>query len=180
MNEPDPALVWAARGGDVDAFGQLVRAYQADVWRLSLYLLRNREAADDVTQECFVRAFRFISTYKGRSKFTTWLLSIARNCAVDEVRRSGRRKRIEQGLRAESSEVSRDLTSGIEVREALAELPMELREPVVLIDMLGLSYLEVAHVLRLPVGTVKSRVHRARTTLADRLSDVDVEVSGEG
>jgi RNA polymerase sigma-70 factor, ECF subfamily len=180
LNEPDPALVRAARGGDVDAFGQLVRAYQADVWRLSLHLLRNRTAADDVTQECFVRAFRFISTYKGRSKFTTWLLSIARNCAVDEMRRSGRRRRIEEEVRAETTERSHDPTSGIEVREALAELPMELREPVVLIDMLGLSYLEAAQVLGLPTGTVKSRVHRARTTLADRLGDADIEVPGEG
>jgi RNA polymerase sigma-70 factor, ECF subfamily len=179
LNEPDPALVWAARGGDVDAFGQLVRAYQADVWRLSLHLLRDRSLADDVTQECFVRAFRFMSTYKGRSKFTTWLLSIARNCAVDEIRRSGRRRKIENELRDTTSHSTSEPVSGIEVREALAELPMELREPVVLIDMLGLSYLEVAQVLRVPAGTVKSRVHRARTTLARRLTDDDVEVTGE-
>jgi RNA polymerase sigma-70 factor (ECF subfamily) len=179
LNEPDPAVVWAARGGDVDAFGELVRAYQADVWRLCLHLLRDRTAADDVTQECFVRAFRFIATYKGRSKFTTWLLSIARNCAVDEMRRSGRRKRVEEEIRDTTTRSPSELVSGIEVREAVAELPMELREPVVLIDMLGLSYLEVAQVLRMPAGTVKSRVHRARTTLARRLADPDIGVTGE-
>jgi RNA polymerase sigma-70 factor, ECF subfamily len=179
LNEPDPAVVWAARGGDVDAFSQLVRDYQADVWRLCVHLLRDRAAADDATQDCFVRAFRFITSYKGRSKFTTWLLSIARNCAVDEMRRSGRRRKIEKELQTTGAGRSPEHTSGIEVREALQELPIELREPVVLIDMFGLSYVEAGSVLGTPTGTVKSRVHRARMTLARFLSEPNFEVTGE-
>ena len=180
MNEPDPAVVWAARGGDVEAFSELVREYQADVWRLCLHLLRDRPAADDATQDCFVRAFRFIKTYKGRSKFTTWLLTIARNCAMDEMRRSGRRRRIEQELEAATPRNATEHVPGIEVREALLELPVDLREPVVSIDMLGLTYADVAAVLGVPTGTVKSRVHRARTTLAERLSEPQMGASGEG
>lgn len=179
MNEPDPAVVWAARGGDVDAFAQLVRDYQADVWRLCLHLLRDRAEAEDATQDCFVRAFRFITSYKGKSKFTTWLLSIARNCAVDEIRRGGRRRRIEQELQVSSPGGSPEQTSRIEVREALQHLPAELREPVVLIDMLGLSYAEAGRVLGTPTGTVKSRVHRARSSLARFLGEPDIEVTGE-
>jgi RNA polymerase sigma-70 factor, ECF subfamily len=179
LNEPDPAVVWAARGGDVDAFAQLVRDYQADVWRLCVHLLRDRAAADDAAQDCFVRAFRFITSYKGRSKFTTWLLSIARNCAVDEMRRGGRRRKIEQELQVSGAGPSPEHTSGIEVREALEHLPVELREPVILIDMLGLSYVEAGQVLGTPTGTVKSRVHRARTALARFLGEADIEVTGE-
>lgn len=179
MNEPDPALVWAARGGDVEAFGRLVRDYQADVWRFCMHILQNHSVADDATQECFVRAFRFMKTYKGRSKFSTWLLSIARNCAMDEMRRSGRKRRVEQELRATRSPGTEELATSLEIREALAELPAELREPVVLIDILGLSYAETAAVLGLASGTVKSRVHRARMVLADRLSDKEEEAAGE-
>jgi RNA polymerase sigma-70 factor, ECF subfamily len=179
LNEPDPAVVWAARGGDVDAFSELVRDYQADVWRFCLHLLRDRSAADDATQDCFVRAFRFITSYKGRSKFTTWLLSIARNCAVDEMRRSGRRRKVEHELRGVRPAGASELSTSIEVREALQDLPLELREPVVLIDMFGLSYVEAAGVLRMPTGTVKSRVHRARITLARSLSESGNEVTGE-
>jgi RNA polymerase sigma-70 factor (ECF subfamily) len=180
VNEPDPAVVWAARGGDVDAFAQLVRQYQADVWRLSLHLLHDRAAADDVTQDCFVRAFRFIRTYKGRSKFSTWLLSIARNCAVDEMRRTSRRKRAQRELESNTPRDGGEQVPGIEIRELLLELPVDLREPVVLIDMFGLSYADAAAVLRIPTGTVKSRVHRARSELAARLVEPETGAGSEG
>jgi RNA polymerase sigma-70 factor, ECF subfamily len=169
LNEPDPAVVQAAQHGDAAAFEELVRSYQAEVWRLCLHLLRSESLADDATQDCFVRAYRFISTYKGRSRFTTWLLSIARNCAVDEMRRAGRRKRTEEALRAERPAVSTEPPPRLEVREALALLPLDLREAVVLIDVLGLSYADASGVLNTPVGTVKSRVHRARVTLSHEL-----------
>jgi RNA polymerase sigma-70 factor (ECF subfamily) len=178
VNEPDPQDVDAARRGDTRAFARLVRTYQADVWRFAYQILGDRDLADDVAQDAFVRAFRFLRRYRGDARFSTWLFSITRNCAMDELRRSARRARIEVRATAER-QISSDLRLRVEVREALAGLPLDLRAPVVLIDMFGLSYREVASVLGLAEGTVKSRVHRARHTLAEALSPEDREGSGE-
>jgi RNA polymerase sigma-70 factor (ECF subfamily) len=162
------------------AFEDIVRACQHDVWRLVMHMVRDRDAADDVTQETFVRAFRALGRYRGDAKFTTWLLTIARNCALDEVRRTSRRRQATEELEAQPRHrAGGDLTAAIEVREALATLPVELREAIVLIDMLGESYADAAVVLRLPVGTVKSRVHRARDQMLGALQERK-EVSGEG
>src|ERR687891_1837108 len=90
LDEPDPQVVEAARRGDLGAFERLVRRYQGDVWRLSFHLVRDETLADDITQNAFVRAFRFLRRYRGESKFSTWLFTITRNCAVDEMRRSDR------------------------------------------------------------------------------------------
>jgi RNA polymerase sigma-70 factor (ECF subfamily) len=177
VDEPDPSLVEAARDGDPTAFEALVRRYQGHVWRLSFHLTRDRTVAEDVTQEAFVKAFRFLPAFRGDARFTTWLFSIARNCAIDEVRRAVRRDRTWRS--AGDVPVGHDITVGIEVREAVAALPLSLRESVVLIDMFGLSYREAAGLMRIPEGTVKSRVHKARATLAQSLAHRE-ESAGEG
>ena len=168
MDEPDPQLVAAARTGDLDAFSQLVRRYQGHVWRLSLRLTNDPSAADDVTQEAFVRVYRFLPRYRGDARFSTWLFSIARNCALDELRRVERRRRLSGELQTHEARPG-DHGVRLEVAEALAGLPRELREPVVLIDMFGTTYAEVAAMLGVPLGTIKSRVHRARELLAAAL-----------
>lgn len=178
MEEPDPQVVVAAQRGRVSAFEQLVRSYQAPVWRLVFQLLRDEQLAEDVTQETFLRAYRFLPRYKGNSKFSTWLLSVARNCAMDELRRNQRRRRLVDKLRARPEEAAREQGSHLEVREVLAALPIELREPIVLIDMLGTSYAEVAIILRTPIGTIKSRVHRGRQMLAEALAPAS-DVAGD-
>ena len=169
LDEPDPQVVEAARRGDLGAFERLVRRYQGDVWRLSFHLVHDETLADDVTQNAFVRAFRFLGRYRGESKFSTWLFTIARNCAVDELRRAYRQDRIARRADSEPERTPSDHTARLEVREALAHLPATLREPVVLIDMFGMSYREVSGMLSVPEGTVKSRVHRARELLAAAL-----------
>jgi RNA polymerase sigma-70 factor, ECF subfamily len=179
LDEPDPLVVAAARAGDLGAFERLVRRYQGDVWRLVFHLLHDESRSDDVTQDAFVRAFRFLGRYRGDSKFSTWLFTIARNCAVDEMRRSARQSRIARRADFEPGRPLSDQTAGIEVREALAALPMDLREPVVMIDMFGISYREVAEMLRVPEGTVKSRVHRARELLVEALRPEPEEPTGE-
>ena len=178
MVEPDPQVVAAARAGDLGAFSQLVRSYQGDVWRLAFQLVRDRSAADDVAQDALVRAFRFLPRYRGESKFSTWLFSITRNCALDELRRVERRRRLAGELRPD---VARPGDHGvrIEVAEALGDLPIDLREPVVLIDMFGTSYAEVADMLDVPLGTVKSRVHRARELLAVALAPENERTANE-
>lgn len=171
MVEPDPQIVRAAQGGDIGAFEVLVRSYQGDIWRLAWHLVRDRSLADDVTQDAFVRAYRFLPRYRGDSKFSTWLFAITRNCALDELRRAGRRHNLSNRLDREPVRAPTEHSVRLEVREAVACLPLELREPVVLIDMFGASYSEVSAMLGIPVGTVKSRVHRARATLAGALLD---------
>lgn len=167
MNEPDPLTVAAARAGDAVAFESLVRAFQADVWRLALHLTGDRAVADDVVQDTFVRAFRFLRRYRGDSRFTTWLFAIARNCARDELRRMQRRKRLVEPAHDETTGV--DAFVAIEVRDALLALPVDLREAVVCVDVFGMKYRDVARVLRSPEGTIKSRVHDARARLAIEL-----------
>src|SRR5687768_7886119 len=98
VQEPDPQVVRAARSGDRDAFGSLVRHCQGDVWRLVFHLVRDEAVADDVTQDAFVRAYRFLSNYRADSKFSTWMYSIARNCAMDELRRKSRRRKVMERL----------------------------------------------------------------------------------
>jgi RNA polymerase sigma-70 factor (ECF subfamily) len=178
--EPDPQVVAAARRGDLDAFAELVRRYQAEVWRLSLHLVRDPGLADDVAQDAFVRAFRFLPRYRGEARFSTWLFTITRNCALDELRRAGRRRRLRDDLDALGSAGPAELGTRLEVRDALGALPVELREPVVLIDMFGVTYGEVAALLRVPVGTIKSRVHRARALLAHALAAPATEVADGG
>jgi RNA polymerase sigma-70 factor, ECF subfamily len=179
VDEPDPKVVAAARSGDLGAFEVLVRRYQGDIWRLCYQLLRDEHLADDVTQDTFVRAFRFMRRYRAESKFSTWLFSIARNCAVDELRRSSRRSKLAHRVQAEAPSDLRTDQTIVEVRDVLAQLPLGLREPVVMIDMFGMSYREVSVALGVPQGTVKSRVHRAREQLARRLAPAS-EQGNEG
>jgi RNA polymerase sigma-70 factor (ECF subfamily) len=177
MQEPEPRTLRAAQRGDLTAFDELVRMFQADLWRFCAGLLRDSTTAEDAVQETFLKAFRHLGRYKGRSKFSTWLFSIARNCAYDELRRSARIDRTTGRLEMERAHGSTDETTGVEVREALATLPIDLREPIVLIDVFGNSYKDAAQVMGLPVGTVKSRVHRAREQLARALGlDIEIEV----
>ncbi|MFN2594212.1 MAG: RNA polymerase sigma factor [Actinomycetota bacterium] len=174
MGEPDPQVVAAARAGDLRAFEELVRAYQAPVWRMVLALVHDPAVAEDITQDAFVRAFRFLYRYRGDSKFTTWLMTVARNSAVDEMRRVQRAKRVVERAGAQPVAARSDQSVGIEVREAVSALPQQLREPVVLIDMFGMSYKETSRILSVPEGTVKSRVHKARAALALSLGDEDL------
>lgn len=179
MEEPDPQVVLEAQRGKAAAFETLVRAYQASVWRLVHQLVRDEQLAEDVTQEAFLRAYRFLPRYRGDSRFSTWLLSVARNCAMDELRRFERRQRLVERLRARPQPAVFDSGLPLEVQEILASLPPELREPIVLIDMLGVPYAEVAVILETPVGTIKSRVHRGRLLLAAALKPGAEEASEE-
>ncbi len=180
MHEPDPQLIAAAKAGDLRAFEHLVRRYQTDVVRLALGIIRDPSAAEDAAQETFVRTFRFLRRYRGDSRFSTWLFSIARNCALDELRRStkGGRPTDEIGVEAPTHESSAHV--GVEIKEAIGALPVELREAILLIDMFGMSYREAATVMGVAEGTVKSRVHRARQTLIVTLSPAAEEQTGEG
>jgi RNA polymerase sigma-70 factor (ECF subfamily) len=166
VQDPDPRTIARARGGDLGAFEDLVRAYQGDVWRFAYHFTRDRAMADDVTQDAFLRAFRFLRTFRGDSKFTSWLFRIARNCAMDALR-----QRTSQAAKEPLPTLGPpDAQARLEIEAALAAVSAEHREPFLLIEVFGLSYQEAADVLNVRVGTVKSRMHRARRAMMAALA----------
>jgi RNA polymerase sigma-70 factor, ECF subfamily len=178
MQEPEPALIRAAAAGDLGAFERLVRTYQEPVWRFLRRLLGDAGVAEDVAQETFLRVFRRLPTFSFEAKFSTWVFQIARNAGVDELR--SRRRRIRLASLAPPPTPAVGMPEArAEIDAALASLPVDLREAVLLIEVLGLRYHEVARVLGVPEGTVKSRVFSARSRL-HRWSTADEErASGE-
>lgn len=163
MEEPDPKLIRAAAAGDETAFTTLMRASQPHVWRFVRHLLGDERAAADVTQETFVQVHRTLGSFRHQARFSTWLFRIARNAAVDEQRRDARRQRLLAAV--PRPRATGDASLGAEVRAALASLSPRLREAFVLVEVFGRPYQEAAEVLDVPVGTVKSRVFRARLEL---------------
>jgi RNA polymerase sigma-70 factor (ECF subfamily) len=164
MEEPEPALIRAAAAGDQGAFAELVRAYQAQVWRFLRHLLGDPALAEDVTQETFIRVFLKLRTFHFRSKFSTWVFSVARNAGIDAIRSRNRRSRLADGL------VPLTSTGGgpdrsLELETAIATLSPKLREAFLLVEVMGMRHHEVAGVLKIPEGTVKSRVFHARSHL---------------
>ena len=170
MNDPDPRTLARAREGDLGAFEDLVRQYQADVWRFAYHFTRDRTLADDVTQEAFLRAFRFLRGFRGDSKFSSWLFRIARNCAMDQIR--ARNVSLERAPPIAGPHA--DPQARVELNAALDAISTDHREPFLLVEVFGLSYQEAADVLGVRVGTIKSRMHRARRAMMDALA-VDEE-----
>jgi RNA polymerase sigma-70 factor (ECF subfamily) len=163
VEEPEPRTIRAAAGGDLAAFESLVRAYQAQVFRFVRHLVGEAGLAEDITQETFLRVYRRLGSFRFQSKFSTWLFQVARNAATDELRRRQRRARLAEVAPAPDPPSAPDARA--ELRAALADLPPALRESLVLVEVFGFPYRDVADVLGVPVGTVKSRVFHARQRL---------------
>jgi RNA polymerase sigma-70 factor (ECF subfamily) len=163
----------AARDGDRTAFAQAVRASQADVWRLARHLVGPGDA-DDVTQDTFVRAWRALPAYRGDASARTWLLSIARRACADAIRATVRRRRLMLRVRDERTASTAADPGGTHALHALVEeLDAEQREAFTLTQMVGCSYAEVAEICGIPIGTVRSRVARARERLVERIAEAD-------
>jgi RNA polymerase sigma-70 factor (ECF subfamily) len=180
---PDDAILVAqSRRGDLAAFNELVERHQARVFNLALRLVGTREAAEDVTQDSFIAAFRKLDQFAG-DNFISWLLRIAANNAKDELRRRARRPASSIDVifgtgpgdlepRAEGVSVEEWAERGELGRilwQALQELPEEQRMPIVLVDVEGFAYGEVAGMLGWSTGTVKSRISRGRARLRELL-----------
>jgi RNA polymerase sigma-70 factor (ECF subfamily) len=168
-------LAAAAVDGDPLAAAALVRATQSDVWRLCA-ALGDRQSADDLTQETYLRAFGSLHRFEGRSSLRTWLLSIARRVCADAVRSRRRRRltlvREDAELEALGSGDDADrVGEGAAVADLLARLDPDRREAFVLTQLLGLPYAEAAEVAGCPMGTIRSRVARARADLVEALGD---------
>jgi RNA polymerase sigma-70 factor, ECF subfamily len=174
VQDPDPRTLQRARRGDLDAFEDLVRAYQADVWRFAYHLTRDRTLAEDVTQEAFLRAFRFFKSFRGDSRFSSWLFRIARNCAMDALR--SRKSHLER--EPFPAPGASDAQSRVELHAALNAVTEEHRDAFLLIEVFGLSSQEAADVLGVRVGTVKSRMHRARAAMVHALAIEQEDAGG--
>jgi RNA polymerase sigma-70 factor (ECF subfamily) len=169
LREPEPDTVRRAQQGDEEAFEELVRLHMADVYRFARGVVGDATAAEDVVQEAFLKAYRSLPRFRRQAKFSTWLFRITRNCAIDALRRNALQERIRRLAPVETDKPDPSLRTAL--RSAVADLPTELREVFVLVEIFGYSYPETASILGVPVGTVKSRMHRTRQQLARSLSD---------
>ncbi len=163
-----------AAAGDPLAAAALVRATQSEVWRLCA-ALGDRNSADDLTQETYLRAFGALHRFEGRSSLRTWLLAIARRVCADAVRSKRRRRlapvRDDADLAAVPAAGGDDpVGEGAGVADLLARMDPDRREAFVLTQLLGLSYAEAAAVAGCAVGTIRSRVARGRADLIDGFS----------
>ncbi|MDQ7858304.1 MAG: sigma-70 family RNA polymerase sigma factor [Armatimonadota bacterium] len=176
MPDDESTLIARARRGDLDAFDALVRAHQDRVYHLAYRVTGNHEDAADAAQDAFVRAYQALPRFRGDAAFATWLHRIATNAALDLIRRRPAQPPIELppqtvapgGPEHEAGrrEVAR------RVGAALARLPAEFRAAVVLRDLQGFDYEEIARILQVPVGTVRSRISRGREALRAHLADL--------
>ncbi|MFF0515564.1 sigma-70 family RNA polymerase sigma factor [Streptomyces sp. NPDC004250] len=180
-------LALAARSGDADKTDLFVRALHQDVWNYVAHLSADAQAADDLTQDVFLRALASLPRFEGRSSARAWLLSIARRTVVDRFRYEAARPLRadwEDWRGAAEQNQPRHLPGfeeGIALAEMLGMLQEGRREAFVLTQLLGFPYGEAAAVLGCPIGTVRSRVARARSALAGMIRDADADAEhGEG
>jgi RNA polymerase sigma-70 factor (ECF subfamily) len=174
------ALIERCLAGDQTAWEQIVRQHWRKVFNLAYKFVGRHDEAEDLTQDIFLKIFKALHTFDRRANFQTWLISISRNLCIDHYR-SVRKERETMARDVDASQlmpVSRERSPHGEleqidlrkrIRLALAELPPTLREAVVLRDLQEFSYQEIADKLRLPEGTVKSRINRGRLELARQL-----------
>jgi RNA polymerase sigma-70 factor (ECF subfamily) len=179
--DADRALVAAAAAGSREAFDELVRRYQAAMITLARVLTSGRGDEEDLAQEVFVRAWRSIGSFRGDSTFRTWLHRIGINVVRTHYARQGRwRQLFRQEEPGDPDPMTTEEPADVSIarRElidrALRSLPDELREAVTLRDLQGLDYREIAQALDVPVGTVESRIFRARQRLKPLLQGLGV------
>ena len=172
----DPRVIDRCLGGDESAWEQVVARFKRKVFHIAYKFTGRHDAAEDLTQEVFLKVFRSLDKFNRDADFSTWLSSVARNYCIDHYRASRREKEVvvedlvafdlapaSMGSNPHRALEDRDRRSFL--RKGLEALPDKLREAVVLRDLHGLSYQEMAERLRLPEGTVKSRINRGREEL---------------
>lgn len=184
--EQEAAIVRKVLGGDANAFETLVLEYEKNVYNIALRMTGNSEDAADMTQEAFIKAYNSLQSFRGDSKFSVWLYRIVSNVCLDFLRSKNRRPTISLSVEDDDGEdaqldvadesqspellLDRKLTRE-SVRRGLDSLPPDYRQILLLREIQGLSYDEIAQALGLEVGTVKSRIFRARKRLCNFLID---------
>lgn len=178
----DEDLVEASQRGDTEAFEVLIRRYQRQIFNLIYQMTHNVDVVEDIGQDVFVAAFRAIKDFQARSSFFTWLYRIAINHCKNYLTSTNRTQDIEKLYQAEqeTAEISDDYEKNpqsmllakefvVRMEEAMETLPAEQRIVITLCEFQGFSYQEIAEILQCPVGTVRSRLARARATLQEHL-----------
>lgn len=185
----EQATLAAATEGDLEAFNRLVLAYQDQAYNLAVWILKEPERAEDITQDAFLQAYTHLGKFRGGS-FRAWLLRIVKNAAFDEVRRQKRHKQIplvqpdRDGEEVDLTETLPDPQGSVEatieqielrenLRRGLNRLATDHRAVLVMVDILEMDYTEAAKALQVPIGTVKSRLVRARLSLRKILQDLE-------
>jgi RNA polymerase sigma-70 factor (ECF subfamily) len=176
--DDDPALVAAAQAGDRDALETLLRRHYDRLYAVCRRLTGDDADAADACQEALISVVRGLARFDARASFSTWTYRVATNAALDELRRRRRRPepglpeaadRAGDGVQATQAGVTGDVALRLDIDAAIVQLPAEFRAPVVLRDLCTLSYDEIAEVLEIPPGTVRSRIARGRAALAELL-----------
>jgi RNA polymerase sigma-70 factor (ECF subfamily) len=184
----DEELIAQFQNGDLYAFDIIVQRYKDQLLNFAYRFLGNYEEAEDVVQETFLRLYRNRHAYRQIAKFSTWLYTITSNLSKTELRKRKRRKLVsisdlgydekEYELEDSHADTERDVDSVLKeeiIQKAIEELPPRFRQVVILRDIKGLSYEEVGKILKIPLGTVKSRVNRARLKLQSKLQTIMVK-----
>jgi RNA polymerase sigma-70 factor, ECF subfamily len=167
LQQPDPGVLRKAQRGDERAFTLIVRTYETPVYNYVLRLVNDRALAEDLTQEVFLRVFQGLSKFSLRSKFTTWLFQVTKNRVLDELRASERRPRhlvaLEDVPPLEVVDAPFERVETVDaVWRSVGELNVDLKMALLLRDIVGLSYTEIADSLEITLATVKWRIYRAR------------------
>jgi len=185
MNQNEQLLLEKAKKGDVAAFEELTEVYQKKIFNLAYRMTGNYDDASDMAQEALIRIFKSIGNFKEQSSFSTWIYRITTNVCLDELRRKKNKKvfSLDEEIHADDGEIQRQIMSDdpqpdevVEkeelkriVNNAINNLQDDQKLVITLRDIQGLSYEEISNVLECPVGTVKSRINRARQALKNIL-----------
>lgn len=178
-------LVRQAADGDESAFAEIVSIYRKAVYNSALYIAKNREDAEDIAQEVFLRLWRTLPSYRGDASLKTWVATLTKSCAIDYIRNRNKKSVSSLNDDEENREldvVDLDVSSNPEksferderikaVREAVKKLPEPIRETLVLREFHDMSYAEIAVALRVSEGTVKSRISRGREQIKEFLKN---------
>ncbi len=177
LEQPAPAILQAAQRGDADAFAWIFETYQDPIHNYVARMLGDRLLAEDLTQEIFIRVHQSLRSFSGQSLFTSWLFQVAKNRLIDEYRGRSRQLARESGYDDQLAGTPAVEPSG-ETREtvaaiwtAVAALDLNLKTPLLLRDVAGLSYLEIAEVLEVNIGLVKWRIYKAREAVQEALAE---------
>ena len=178
--QDDTQLVQASQQGDQDAFALLVQRHQHGVFNLVLHMLQDYEEACEITQDAFFAAWQGLPSFRGEARFPTWLYRIAYNCALKQLQRRRRERALQAAMEAEQilEGVNREKQAEeiLEVRnrqtivhEQIEKLPAKYRKVLILRHLQEMTYEEIADILTMPIGTIKTHLFRARHLLKERL-----------